>query len=89
MGKIIGIVMGESIDTIESTLKGILVGEIIKLVFNVLVLILVLIALSFVVKHTRTMIAQKAAGCVTGINQNNKTKEQLAQGMALTQLSMN
>jgi hypothetical protein len=84
MDRIIGIVMGEFIDTIESTLKGILMGEITKLVFNVLVLI----ALSFVVKHTRIMIAQKVAGSVTGINQNKKTKKELAQGMDLTQLSI-
>jgi hypothetical protein len=71
MDKIVGIVMDESIDTIEFTLKGILMGEITKLVFNVLGLI----ALYFIVKYTRSKIKQKFAGCVTGINQDRKTKK--------------
>jgi uncharacterized PurR-regulated membrane protein YhhQ (DUF165 family) len=75
MDKIVGMVMGEFIDTIEFTLKGILMREITKLVFNVLALI----TLSFVIKYTRTMIAKRVDGCVTGINQNRKTKKDLAQ----------
>jgi hypothetical protein len=71
MDKIVGIVMDESIDTIEFTLKGMLMREITKLIFNVLALI----ALSFVVKYARTMIAQKVTGYVTGTNQLNIKSE--------------